>query len=120
MVTLCGCTVRVKSGAAVTVMVIDAKRCPLTPAAVPTNVPVNVVNGAVVRAVTVTTCEPPAGMLNACGLNVKSELVGDVTLTIPVNPLRPVAETVTVVLCPAGRENTAGFTDREKSGPGLI
>jgi hypothetical protein len=80
----------------------------------------NVCGVAVGETVTVTVCDPPAGIVKATGVNVMSALSGEVTFTMPVNPFKPVAVTVSVVVCPAPIVTIDGFTDSEKSGPARI
>src|SRR5262249_55450881 len=93
-----------------------AVREPAIPAAVPLNTPLNVCGAAVAETVSMTSRDPPAGMVNVGGENATSLLVGAVTSTDPVNPFAPAAETVTFVLCPGWRLRLAGRTLRAKWG----
>ena len=112
-----GVTVRMKSGPAAIVTAIAAVRVPGMPGAVPLNTPICVLGTAVLAAAIITTCEPPAGSVNVIGEKVRSRRFGELTVTVPPNPLTPVAVTVTDVLCPAGTETSLGVTVRRKSGP---
>jgi hypothetical protein len=102
------------------VIATDAVCVPAIPVAFPVKTPLNVCGVAVGETVTVTVCDPPAGMLNVAGVNVISGLSGEVTFTMPVKPFRPVAVTVSVDVCPAPMVSMDGFTDSEKSGPARI
>ena len=83
------------------------------------NAPENVEGIAVGDAVTMTVCDPPVGMVNVEGVNVRSGAVGATTLTKPVKPFTPVADTVSVTLCPGVTVTDAGLTVRLKSGAAL-
>src|SRR5438128_1091919 len=100
MVIIDGETASVKSGAAVMVIATGAVCVPGIPTAVPVKTPLNVCGDAVGETVTVTVCDPPAGMVNETGVNIMSGLSGEVTFTMPVKPFSPVAVTVSIDICP--------------------
>src|SRR6266849_5620417 len=64
-----------------------------------------------------TTCEMPGVNMKLAGRKVRFGSLGEVTLTVPLNPLIGVTVTVTDVVWPGATETLDGTTLSRKSGP---
>lgn len=111
-----GVALVISGGCGMTVRERFAVRVPVISGAVALNVPIDVPGAAVPPGLIVTSCEAPARSEKDAGVNVIDGSTGAVTLSVPANPLIPVAVTVTVAVDPACTLIAGGMTVIAASG----